>query len=204
MDYIDNNKLIDAVGARVRATLSPKRLAHCESTARTAADLARRFSLDERACYAAGLAHDMCRELSLEAQEALVARERDAIGFLENHASMKALFADHDFRGKMIHGPAAACTLYRDFGVRDRMILESVALHSIADEQMSDCAKVVYISDKLEPRRSRPQDAEEKLRSLDLDHLFAYTVDCVVRWFSDSGKALAPFTQELYHRMLAK
>ncbi len=204
MDYIDTTELIDAVRARMRADLTPKRLAHCESTARTAAELARRLALNEPVCYLAGLAHDMCRELSLETQEKLVAKEWEAIDFLKNHESMKSLFADIDFRGKMIHGPAAACMLYQDFGVRDKVILESVALHSIADEQMSDCAKVVYISDKLEPRRSRPSEAEENLKSLDLDHLFAYTVGCVVRWFTDSGKSLAPFTKELYHRMLAK
>ncbi len=204
MGYTDNTELTDAVSARTRAMLTPKRWAHCESTARTAAGLARRFALDERVCYVAGLAHDMCRELSPETQEALVAQEWEAIDFLRNYESMKALLADRNFREKMIHGPAAACILYRDFGVRDRTILESVALHSIADERMSDCAKVVYISDKLEPRRSRPLDAEEKLGSLDLDYLFAYTVDCVVRWFSESGKILAPYTQELYHRILAR
>lgn len=204
MDYIETAELIDAVRARVFSTLTPKRYAHCESTARTAAELAYRFGYDEKNCYLAGLAHDMCREMSIDAQENLVARESSGIDFLRGYDSMKALFADPAFRAKMIHGPAAACALFQDFGVHDMMILEAVALHSIADEKMSPCTKIVYIADKLEPRRSRPADAEESLRVLDLDGLFEYTIACVVRWFSDSGKTLAPFTKELYNRMLAK
>lgn len=203
MDSTKIAELIAAVDAHLAREITPKRRAHCESTARTAAELARRFGLDENICYLAGLAHDMCREMSVEAQESLVGEQRAAIAFLEARESMRALFADPVFRGKMVHGPAAACALYRDFAVRDMTVLEAVALHSVADREMSACAKIVYIADKLEPRRSRPADAEDALRHFGLDELFNYTIACVVRWFSDAGKPLAPFTATLYQRMLA-
>jgi len=92
--------------------------------------------------------------------------------------------------------------LCHEFNVKEQDILEAVALHSIADEMMSDIAKIVYISDKLEPLRHRPQDADEKLHTLDLESLFVYTLGCVVQWFSSSGKPLSPFTAHLYSRIL--
>ena len=76
-----------------------------------------------------------------------------------------------------------------------------MALHSIADDAMSPLAKIVYIADKLEPLRNRSADADEKMQTLDLDSLFAYTLASVVRWFSESGKPLCPYTAEIYSRM---
>ncbi len=68
--------------------------------------------------------------------------------------------------------------LCHEFNVEEPDILEAVALHSIADETMSDMAKIVYISDKLEPLRSRPQDADEKLHTLICFSLCLYHCMC--------------------------
>jgi len=190
------------VETKIVTTLSPKRYAHCKSTGETAAMLSDRFGVDRRAGYLAGIAHDMCRELSFEEQEQLVDRYGACIAFLRGRPSLEALFSDTEYRKKMIHGPAAACMLCHEFNVEEPDILEAVALHSIADETMSDMAKIVYISDKLDPLRSRPQDADEKLHTLDLASLFVYTIACVVHWFAESGKSLSPFTADLYSRML--
>jgi len=202
MDYIDISETTLRVETRLAATLSPKRYAHCRSTGETAAMLSVRFGVDRRAGYLAGLSHDMCRELPFEAQERLVDRYGACIAFLRGRSSLTALFADIDYKRKMLHGPAAACMLWHEFGVEEPDILEAVALHSVADEMMSDMAKIVYISDKLEPLRNRPKEAEEKLHALDLESLFVYTVACVVHWFSSSGEALSPFTADLYSRIL--
>ncbi len=202
MDYIDISETTLRIETRLAATLSPKRYAHCRSTGETASMLSGRFGMDRRVGYIAGLSHDMCRELSFEAQEHLVDRYGACIAFLCGRPSLKALFSDTEYKRKMLHGPAAACMLWHEFNVEAPDILEAVALHSIADEMMSDVAKIVFISDKLEPLRNRPQDADEKLHTLDLESLFVYTVACVVHWFSSSGESLSPFTADLYSRML--
>jgi len=202
MDYIDIDKTSLRVTTRLAAILSPKRYAHCKSTAETAVMLSARFGVDRHASYLAGLAHDMCRELSFEAQEHLVDSYGSCIAFLRGRQSLQALFSDTEYKKKMLHGPASACMLCHEFNVDEPDILEAVALHSIADEMMSDIAKIVYISDKLEPLRHRPQDADEKLHTLDLESLFVYTLGCVVQWFSSSGKPLSPFTTHLYSRIL--
>lgn len=190
------------VEKKITAALSPKRYAHCKSTAEMAVTLSDRFGIDRQTAYLAGLSHDMCRELSFEEQEKIVERYGACLDFLRGRPSLEAILSDSDYRKKMIHGPAAACELCHEFKLETSVIIEAVALHSVADTEMSDLAKIIYISDKLEPLRHRPQDASEKLRTLDLDSLFVYTIACVVHWFSEAGKQLSPFTADLYSRML--
>jgi nicotinate-nucleotide adenylyltransferase len=202
MDYIEITEITKRVEIKIAATLSPKRYAHCKSTGAVAVMLSERFGVNKEASYLAGLSHDMCRELSFEEQENLVDNYGACIAFLRGRPSLEALFSDTTYKRKMIHGPAAACLLCHEFGMREPDILEAVALHSVADEEMSNIAKIVYISDKLEPLRSRPQDVDEKLHTLDLDALFVYTIACVVHWFSEADKPLSPFTADLYSRML--
>ena len=90
----------------------------------------------------------------------------------------------------MIHGPAAACLLCHRFQVRKNRYWK--LWHCIA-LQMMQCplAKIVYIADKLEPLRNRAADADEKMQTLDLDSLFAYTLTSVVKWFSNLGDRFA-------------
>ncbi|MCX8013349.1 MAG: bis(5'-nucleosyl)-tetraphosphatase (symmetrical) YqeK [Rectinema sp.] len=203
MDYINSAEVISAIEKMLRAEMSEKRFLHCLSTADTAAFLCARYGLDPMKGRLAGLTHDMARELPFPQQEAIFLEYQACLGALASRASLKAIQEDEEFHKKMLHGPAAACILCSRYRIHDRDILESIALHSIADEEMSPLARVVYIADKLEPHRKRPTDAERQLQVLDLDSLFSYTVHCVVRWFEESGKPLSPFTQSLFRRMSA-
>ncbi|HOU60476.1 MAG TPA: bis(5'-nucleosyl)-tetraphosphatase (symmetrical) YqeK [Rectinema sp.] len=201
MDYIEIPEIASIIEKEIACNLSPKRYAHSRSTSETAVKLAERFGEDRWAAHLAGLSHDMCRGLSFEEQNNLVNKHRACIAFLSERPSLAAILSDREYREKMIHGPAAACSLCYRFQVREESILEAVALHSIADDAMSPLAKIVYIADKLEPLRNRSADADEKMQTLDLDSLFAYTLASVVRWFSESGKPLCPYTAEIYIRM---
>lgn len=203
MDYINLAEIGAVVERALRSDLSEKRLAHSISTARTALALCSRFGLDADRGYLAGLSHDMARELPFSQQEAIYKEYSSCLGALALRASLKSLRDDEVFYRKMLHGPAAACILCSRYGIRESDILEAVALHSTADEDMSALARIVYIADKLEPTRKRPEDAEMALKTLELDALFAYTVRCVVRWFEESGKPLSPYTQSLFRRMCA-
>jgi nicotinate-nucleotide adenylyltransferase len=202
MDYIGISEILSQVERTIETELSAKRLAHCRSTAETSVFLCNRFGLDVEKGRLAGIAHDMCRELVYEEQERIIAQFGSCLDRFHASSSLHALLSDPVYRKKMIHGPAAACMLCHEFGVDDADVLEAGALHSIADNSASDLAKVVYISDKLEPLRQRPPDAETMLHSLNLDALFFYTLANVVRWFKESGKPLSPYTAMLYTRML--
>jgi len=166
--------------------------------------LAQRFDGNVEMCYLAGLAHDMCRELSFEEQQNIVQQNSNCLTFISQRDSYKAIFADDHFTRKMLHGPAAACVLFRTYNIFQFDLLEAVALHSVADETMSQCAKIVFISDKLEPLREQKPDAQKNLNTLLLNDLFTYTIGCVNSWFSESGKPILPYTSKIYSRILNK
>jgi|DewCreStandDraft_4_1066084.scaffolds.fasta_scaffold01124_24 nicotinate-nucleotide adenylyltransferase len=203
MDYINFAEIAVVIEKTLRTELSEKRLAHSLSTARTASALCIRFGLDANQGYLAGLSHDMARELPFSQQEEIYNEHSSCLGSLASRASLESLREDEVFYRKMLHGPAAACILCSRYGIREPDILEAVALHSTADEDMSALARIIYIADKLEPTRKRPEDADMVLKTFNLDALFAYTVRCVVRWFEESGKPLSPYTQSLFRRMCA-
>jgi nicotinate-nucleotide adenylyltransferase len=51
------------------------------------------------------------------------------------------------------HGKMAADMLMRQFGVRNEAVLEAVRCHTEGSPGMGNLAKIVYIADKVEPRR---------------------------------------------------
>jgi nicotinate-nucleotide adenylyltransferase len=75
------------------------------------------------------------------------------------------------------HGAAAAEILEKSFGVTNEDVLEAVRCHTEGRTGMGDLAKIVYIADKIEPRR---KTVEPRLRELGktapLDALFVEIV----------------------------
>jgi nicotinate-nucleotide adenylyltransferase len=75
------------------------------------------------------------------------------------------------------HGEMAAEMLEQSFGVTNQDVLEAVRTHTEGKPGMGDLAKIVYIADKIEPRR---KTVEPRLRELcktaPLDALFVEIV----------------------------
>ncbi|TFG84499.1 MAG: hypothetical protein E4H20_03045, partial [Spirochaetales bacterium] len=87
---------LSLVGDLAVALLTEERRAHATGVADTAAGLSLRFSLDPEAGRLAGLAHDLCKEMPANEQEALYKRYPMELPTY--------LYAERRFR----HGPAAA------------------------------------------------------------------------------------------------
>ena len=59
-----DTELFERVRKRVQASVTEKRYAHSMRTAKMAAELCARYGLDEEKGRFAGMAHDMCKDLS--------------------------------------------------------------------------------------------------------------------------------------------
>jgi predicted HD superfamily hydrolase involved in NAD metabolism len=190
MDYAE---LCGALEARLPELLSPDRAAHSRRVAQLAARLCGREGLDAEMGRAAGLGHDLCKEMPKKEQRELASKYPRA-------ETGSSLMAD-----KVVHGPAAAALLAKEYGVTDEGLLEAVALHTLGKPGMSSLATIVYCADKLEPGRER-LDAEyrERCLSLPLDDMLLAVVEGVVRWMESQGKAVAPETMFLYSTLQKK
>ena len=100
------------------------------------------------------------------------------------------------------HGEMAAVILAERFGVTNRDVLEAVRRHTEGKPGMGDLAKIVYIADKIEPRR---KTVEPRLRELcktaPLDALFAEIVRGTRDYLEQKGIVVSENTRQLLQHL---
>jgi nicotinate-nucleotide adenylyltransferase len=100
------------------------------------------------------------------------------------------------------HGERAAVMLEASFGVTNQDVLEAVRWHTEGKAGMSDLAKIVYIADKVEPRR---KTVDPRLRELcataPLDALFLEIVRGTHDYRRRKGVVISENAQRLLRRL---
>lgn len=176
----------EAVEGFASRELSRSRYLHSRGVALFAASLCARFGLNPDAGYLAGIAHDICKELSPDKIESLALLDRKPVSDVESK------------KPTLLHARAAACFLESRFSYRDETVLEAIRLHTFGAREMGDLAKIVYIADKIEPSR---ESVSPSLRAMtataSLDELFSATVEDTVRYLRERGKTVSDQTERL-------
>lgn len=186
----DPEGLPERLEEAARSLLSPKRFEHSRGCSLFAAEVCVRVGIDPRKGLAAGWAHDMAKELPGDVQERL-ARDCPV-------AVPESVFGNP----VLLHGPAAAALLAREYGVRDRDILEAAALHTVGRPDMGPLAKIVWAADKLEPGRRHVDEAvRRRCLGLDPDALLLEALKATLAWLSAKGREVAPETLDLYNTL---
>jgi nicotinate-nucleotide adenylyltransferase len=167
------------------SALSPRRLEHSRNVAELAAEICRRRGIEPGRGRAAGIAHDMCKELPKPELLALAAAYPGA--------ASSSLLGD-----KVAHGPAAASVLARDYGVDDEEFLAAVAFHTLGRPGMGELESIVYCADKLEPGR-KGVDPGFRARCLALppELMLPEVLARSVLWLESQGLPVAPETLAL-------
>ncbi|MBI4202397.1 MAG: bis(5'-nucleosyl)-tetraphosphatase (symmetrical) YqeK, partial [Chloroflexi bacterium] len=130
--------------ARVRAviqTLPSGLQQHLLRVRDVALELAGRFAVDAAKTELAALAHDLYRALPPDQMLAEARRLGLAVHPVEERVPV------------LLHGPLAAERLRREFGVTDSEVLDAVWWHSTGCAGMGPVALVVFLADKLDPRK---------------------------------------------------
>lgn len=152
MNYtkISTDELLDWL----KKNLSEKRYIHSIGTAECARDLAVKFNLNSDKAYMAGLLHDCAKCFS---NEKLLEIINDNL----NVEKMELM------NYKTLHAPVSAFIAKRDFGVEDEEILSAIRWHTLGKINMSDFEKIIFLSDKIEPKTRDKEYLEEVRSSLD-------------------------------------
>ena len=77
-------------------------------------------------------------------------------------------------------------------------VLEAVREHTIGKAGMCNLAKILYVADKIEPKR--PQVTDEylkKLEGLDLDTLLVVVMKENIAYLDFKGKTVSPASRDL-------
>ena len=165
---------------------SPGRYEHSLRVADAARELCETYNFDGDKGYFAGLAHDMCKDMSPHMILSMVANDGKPITSIEKE------------KPALLHGRAAAALLKKDFGVTDNEILEAVSVHTFGAPDMGNLAKILYVADKIEP--GRPQVTEEyldRLSNLSLDELVIFVLKENIEYLETRGKKISPATRKL-------
>jgi len=142
----------------LKASLAKEFYLHSLAVAETASMLADKYGVNKDKAYAAGLLHDYGKRYSFKQLKVMAERlslKLDSISYLEP---------------KLLHAPVGAALLPLEQGVEDKDILDAVAYHTTGKANMTLMAKIVYLSDFIEPgRKYRGVRAVRRLATVNLD-----------------------------------
>ncbi|GHG04362.1 hypothetical protein GCM10017783_16210 [Deinococcus piscis] len=166
--------------AEVQSRVTPDRWKHVQRVALLAAQIAYAAGLDTRRAYAAGILHDLARDLSGEELLRLAPPE-----------------CELDARWPLaVHGRAARSAL-ETLGFGDTVVLDAVEDHVTGPRPGHAIAACVYIADVSEPGRGVNDDIRT-LALRDLDAALAQAISSKVRYLSSRGTEVHPRTLALY------
>ena len=117
-------------------------------------ELAARHGIDESRAELAVLAHDVARA----AKKAEMLRLADGFGLPVLDIERRAPI--------LLHGPVGAELLRREDGLDDPEILEAVRWHSTGHPALTPLGLLVFIADKLEPRKIKSYPYQPELQAI--------------------------------------
>lgn len=145
MDGFETVKLL------LEKRLSKKRFQHSLNVADEALKLAKKYGVDGKKAYFAGLVHDICKEDDNSELKRLMLKCEN---ITNAELSSKSLW----------HGPAGACYIQEELGIDDRDIINAVRFHTIGRAGMSRLEEIVYLADLISIDRDYKD--VEKMRKL--------------------------------------
>lgn len=168
---------------RVRLMVRPRRFEHVLRVAALAREIARANDLDADRAYAAGILHDIARDLPDAELLRLAPPECD-------------IDAGHPLA---LHGRAAR-TLLERWGYADRVVLEAVEDHTTGPRGGNAVAACVYVADVSEPGRGVNEDIRE-LALADLGAALEQAIVSKVTYLQGRGILVHPRTLASYHAL---
>jgi len=175
-------KRIDIL-TRLEAALDHSRFEHSLRVEKTAVALARHFGVSVKQASIAALLHDYARQF-------------DRPGLLRAAKRLK-LTVDpvSRFEPKLLHAELSARLAKRDFGVREKAVLEAIKKHTIGSPGMSKLEKIIYLADHTESGRT--YGGVKKIRRLafkDLDQAIVESTSNLLRSLLKKGLPVHPGT----------
>ena len=188
------SELPDAIDARLR-TLPAGLRDHIERSRVVSQELAIRYNVDARLADMGTAAHDLARALGRRRLLSEATSLGLDVGMVERREPI------------LLHGPVAARWLVNDGGGLDKVVLESVEWHTTGRPGMSEVAKVVFLADKLDPRKVARFPYLERVgelskRSLDLA-ILEY-LDRTIEYFLGNGNLVHPVAIEFRNELLIR
>lgn len=105
----------------------------------------------------------------------------------------------------MIHGPLAGIIARDVFGIEEKDILNAVIYHTTGRENMTKLEKIVFLADKLEPKRDYPGvDTIREAAQIDLEKAMLLTIDNTMKYLIENQELIAVITVKTRNNILRR
>ena len=166
---------------------------HISRTREVAVNLAGHYQLDVTKCDLGAAAHDLARHWD----------ERDLLSRAEKE--QMCIDAVDRLEPMLLHGPIAAAIVKSELGCGDPDVLNAIRFHTTGRPFMSEVEKVVFIADKIEPRKIRHSEilaTVEDAAYEDLDLAIQEYLSIRIRSIIQSGGLVHPLSIETWNYFL--
>lgn len=190
---VNNSMEIKVEGYKeiLKKRLSVKRYTHSVGVANTAARLAGMFNGDIERAYLAGLMHDYAREMTEEELLELAAKHNlstDGVELMQT---------------SLLHGPIGAWLLEQEGLITDPQVLDAIRWHTTGHPDMDQLARIIYISDYIEPGRNFPGvDVLRQITNKDLNLGVLAGLDHTLTFLIQRNHFIHPLSIAARNRML--
>ena len=168
----------------VVSLLNPNRVRHVLGCRDTAADLARRWGVDETDAARAGLLHDITKALDGPLQLTLCGEYGKVLDeFSENNP-------------KTLHALTGSMVAERIFG-ENEAVVKAIESHTTGKPAMNTLEKIIYVADYMEPNRDFP--GVEELRRLaytDLDGALKLGLEMTLAMLREQKRQISPASSQ--------
>lgn len=189
----------DCIKKTLKESLSEERYNHTLGTADCALKLAKKYGLDEKKAYLAGLLHDCAKCKSNDELLKIIKQELKNIdeGELQNY--------------KTLHAPVGEYFARTMYNIDDSEILNAIRYHTIGRANMSLFEKIIFLADKIEENTRDKKYSEEIWQILDKNKGETGLDMALFRCFSETIKSLVnrelkicKTTIDVYNELLDK
>lgn len=189
----------DYIKKTLKESLSEERYNHTLGTADCALKLAKKYGLDEKKAYLAGLLHDCAKCKSNDELLKIIKQELKNIdeGELQNY--------------KTLHAPVGEYFARTMYNIDDSEILNAIRYHTIGRVNMSLFEKIIFLADKIEENTRDKKYSEEIWQILDKNKGETGLDMALFRCFSETIKSLVnrelkicKTTIDVYNELLDK
>ena len=175
---------MEVIKANVRNFLDEKRYEHVKRVAKCAVELARIYGVPVEKVETSAWLHDVAKFFDLSVMVDLTRGKYPEVADKMSQSTA------------VLHGFAGAEFVrqnYDLFGVDDEEILDGIKYHTIGCENMSTLAKIIYLADAIEEKRS--WEGVEKARELaktDLDEAIKFEIEEKLKYLLAKDSIIHP------------
>ena len=186
---------MEVIKANVRNFLDEKRYEHVKRVAKCAVELAKIYGVPVEKVETSAWLHDVAKFFNLSVMVDLTRGKYPEVADKMSQSTA------------VLHGFAGAEFVrqnYDLFGVDDEEILDGIKYHTIGCENMSTLAKIIYLADAIEEKRS--WEGVEKARELaktDLDEAIKFEIEEKLKYLLAKDSIIHPNVIKFRNSMIA-